>query len=93
MSELRCPNCDSPDGLFICSLGSVNCADCGTFIRKATSEDYKKLEISIRLESKKSARIKKEMRKQDKRSKVERFLYEILSIILSLYHGKKEMGK
>ena len=93
MSELRCPNCDSPDGLFICSLGSVNCADCGTFIRKATSEDYKKLEISIRLESKKSARIKKEMGKK-KRSKIEQFLYEILSIILSLYHGiKKEMAK
>lgn len=31
--------CGSPDGLFICSFGAVNCADCMQFIRKATKEE------------------------------------------------------
>jgi rRNA maturation protein Nop10 len=37
-----CPHCGSKDGLFICSFGGVNCADCGTFVRMATPEERNK---------------------------------------------------
>lgn len=30
MEEIVCPYCGRPDGVFICSFGAYNCADCGT---------------------------------------------------------------
>lgn len=34
-----CPKCGSPDGLYVCSFGAVNCASCFQYIRKATLEE------------------------------------------------------
>ena len=34
-----CPKCGSPDGLFVCSFGAVNCANCYQYIRPATLEE------------------------------------------------------
>lgn len=35
----ECPKCGSVGGLFICSFGAVNCANCGEFIRMATEDE------------------------------------------------------
>ena len=36
----ECPKCGSGiEGLFMCSLGGINCADCGQFIRMAKEEE------------------------------------------------------
>lgn len=50
MKELgSCPKCGSPDGLFICSLGAVNCSDCMEFIRKATKEEiYQEVKLGLK---------------------------------------------
>jgi len=35
----ECPICGSVGGLFICSMGAINCSNCGQFIRMAKEEE------------------------------------------------------
>ena len=34
LKSAECPRCGDPTGLFICSLGGVNCGNCGEYIRQ-----------------------------------------------------------
>ena len=40
----KCPYCGATveNGLFICSFGAVNCAECGQFVRYLTEEELDK---------------------------------------------------
>jgi len=44
IKDEECPLCGSTDGLFLCSLGGVNCADCGQFVRIAKKEELDQME-------------------------------------------------
>ena len=44
----KCPKCGSPDGLFICSMMAVNCADCQQYIRRATKEETEVIKEALR---------------------------------------------
>jgi len=40
----ECPKCGSVGGLFVCSMGGIDCADCGEFIRMAKPEELDQME-------------------------------------------------
>ena len=45
----KCPHCGAgvKDGLFVCSMGAVNCANCGQFVRPLTPDEMEKRMAAI----------------------------------------------